>query len=455
MVRFNISSSTAKSTDRTLDIIGKYEHYIDRLVSEPDHGIYDAMNKAIDLATGQWINFMNCGDSFYNKNVIHSIFSKNTSNHDVIYGDTRFIYDDGTKRIFRAKNLNDFWQGQRFYHQSAFVRTALAKRQKFSMNYKIAADFNFLLHLYQSHHSFFDAKIIIANMATGGQSYKQRVLAFQDCRRSARKHIKSPGKKIKLEWDYYLLILKIRLNFMIRRILPQKVFMRVIKAKGRIAFFAELVRLGIWTKILQVIAVLFEELLRRLYSNETSYGFHFDLTKPIAVKEPHISVSLRTLQRNDISGLFNFGKEDYNSKELRKAVECLTLLKSGIPTCYVGIAEDEYPCVMCWLLEPDKNEDIQSYFHSGIPILKTHEVLCEYVYSHPRFRGHHLMGWITEMLFNIAAEKGFRLAIAFIHEQNIVSLRTSSKIGWRPFLIKKVRWRLFKRRITFEPFSSE
>jgi len=444
-----------KSTDRTLDIIEKYENYIDRLVSEPDHGIYDAMNKAIDLATGQWINFMNCGDSFHYKDVIRSIFSKNTSNHDVIYGDTRFVYNDGTTRIFRAKNLNDFWQGIRFYHQSVFVRTTLAKRQKFSMNYKIVADFNFLFHLYQSHHSFFDTKIVIANMATGGLSYNQRVLAFQECIRIARKHVKSPSQKLKFECHYFLLILKTRLNFMIRRILPQTVFMRVLNAKDRIAFLAELMHLGIWTKISQIMALLFKEVLRRLYSNETSYGFHFDLTKTITVKKPNISASLRTLQRNDITRFFNFRTKDYNSEELRKAVECLALIKSGIPTCYVGTTEDEYPCVMCWMLEPDNNEEIQSYFYSGLPLIKTHEVLCKDVYTHPRFRGNRLMGWITERLFEIAAEKGFHLAIAFIHEGNAVSLKISPKLGWRPFLIKKVRWRLFKRRITFEPFSSE
>jgi glycosyltransferase involved in cell wall biosynthesis len=64
------------STDGTLDIIKKYEDYIDYWVSEADKGIYDAMNKGVDLATGQWINFMNTGDRFYDENSIEEVFSK-------------------------------------------------------------------------------------------------------------------------------------------------------------------------------------------------------------------------------------------------------------------------------------------------------------------------------------------------------------------------------------------
>jgi len=64
------------STDGTLDIIKKYEDYIDYWVSEPDKGIYDAMNKGVDLTTGQWINFINAGDRFYDEDLIEEIFSK-------------------------------------------------------------------------------------------------------------------------------------------------------------------------------------------------------------------------------------------------------------------------------------------------------------------------------------------------------------------------------------------
>jgi glycosyltransferase involved in cell wall biosynthesis len=80
------------STDGTLDIISKYDEQIDYWVSEPDNGIYDAMNKAIKLANGQWISMMNCSDTFNEDNILQHINSNyiNTG-YDFIYSDGNII----------------------------------------------------------------------------------------------------------------------------------------------------------------------------------------------------------------------------------------------------------------------------------------------------------------------------------------------------------------------------
>ena len=76
------------SKDGTMDIVNKYKDKIDVIVSEPDKGIYDAMNKGIDRATGDWINFMNAGDMFWEKDSILKVFAASgvDDSLDVIYG---------------------------------------------------------------------------------------------------------------------------------------------------------------------------------------------------------------------------------------------------------------------------------------------------------------------------------------------------------------------------------
>ena len=81
-----------KSKDGTLDIVNKYKHQISAIYSEKDKGIFDAMNKALHRSTGEWIIFMNAGDTFHNNEVISNIFETQIPKEiSVIYGDVYFI----------------------------------------------------------------------------------------------------------------------------------------------------------------------------------------------------------------------------------------------------------------------------------------------------------------------------------------------------------------------------
>lgn len=137
------------STDGTVDIIKKYADRIAYWVSEPDKGIYDAMNKGIKVATGEWINFMNAGDSFVDETVLHKVFgNKNYSSYDAIYGDAYYLrtkgmeYVSGKKVCFIERNMPNT-------HQAFFVKTSKAKIIGFDLSYKYASDYNMIYHTYR------------------------------------------------------------------------------------------------------------------------------------------------------------------------------------------------------------------------------------------------------------------------------------------------------------------
>lgn len=91
------------SKDGTIDIIKKYESHIKIWVSEPDNGIYDAMNKGVRMASGKWINMMNAGDYFKDNNVLSEVFSDNNIEmYSVIYSNFELRYPNSTNKIVEA-----------------------------------------------------------------------------------------------------------------------------------------------------------------------------------------------------------------------------------------------------------------------------------------------------------------------------------------------------------------
>lgn len=164
------------STDGTLEIIQKYEFAIDYWVSEPDGGIYDAMNKGIDLGSGDWINFMNSGDRFIGPTVLSNVSGalRDKVNNSVIYGDHEVRYAH-KKRIVSAGGVRDLWKGSLFCHQAAFVDLSHHKRNKFNVCRKIAADFEFFYKSYRSGLGLIRIPHVISTVSGGGVSDVRRV----------------------------------------------------------------------------------------------------------------------------------------------------------------------------------------------------------------------------------------------------------------------------------------
>ena len=152
------------STDGTIDVIKKYEKQISYWKSEPDKGVYDAMNKGIELATGEWVNFMNAGDSFYNTEVLQSLnlyFSD--SQTDIIYGDTCIEINNKNKYRVIPENISNIELHLPFCHQSCFVKSSIIKNNLFLLQYKYVADYAMFYKFYQLGYKFKYIYHIISN----------------------------------------------------------------------------------------------------------------------------------------------------------------------------------------------------------------------------------------------------------------------------------------------------
>jgi glycosyltransferase involved in cell wall biosynthesis len=164
------------STDGTLDILRKYQNIIDYWVSEPDNGIYDAMNKGIDLANGKWINFMNAGDIFLNSNVIKNIFfGQHFKNIQIIYGNHKVRGKNDRIRLAKKGKVKNLWQGSQFCHQATFIAVDFHKCFPYNLHTKIVADFEFFYRAWKSKASFLDCRETICLFEAGGVSDVNRI----------------------------------------------------------------------------------------------------------------------------------------------------------------------------------------------------------------------------------------------------------------------------------------
>ena len=145
-----------KSSDGTVEYVtGKRPFFEEKkinfkVISEIDKGIYNAMNKGIDLAEGKWVLFLNAGDVFYDANVLERVsgFLRNSSDADVVYGDV--VLKKGDKYKFeKADYPEKILYQMPFCHQSSFTKRDVLKEYRFNEDYKICADHEMFMRCYR------------------------------------------------------------------------------------------------------------------------------------------------------------------------------------------------------------------------------------------------------------------------------------------------------------------
>jgi len=167
------------SKDKTLSIVHEYEDRIEKIINEPDEGLYDAMNKGINIASGEVIGILNSDDFFENDNIINVVvnaFEKNPT-VDLVFGDLVYVRPDNLNQIVRYYSSLNFrsWKPRFGWippHPSTFMkRSVYEKFGVYNVSFKIAADYEFFVRVLQVHKlSFYQIPKVLVRMRVGGVS---------------------------------------------------------------------------------------------------------------------------------------------------------------------------------------------------------------------------------------------------------------------------------------------
>lgn len=208
------------SNDRTVEIIKKYKNDSKNKItflSEKDNGIYDAMNKGIKLAKGDWVNFMNSGDTFYSSNVLEELAYKIGEKEEIVYGKTNIVYNNYEK-IVDSKPIANIWKGLNFCHQSAFVKAELFQSNLFDTSYKLASDFDLFYNFYNENKNFMKLDMIISNYDFSGISTNNSLKVAKEYKDISLKYNTNFIKKS----YFFLKIIKVRVVAFVKNILPDR-----------------------------------------------------------------------------------------------------------------------------------------------------------------------------------------------------------------------------------------
>ena len=176
------------SKDHTLEIVNKYHNRINKVISEPDKGLYDAMNKGIQLATGDYLCFLNAGDKFHDSETLQKIVHtlKGQELPDVIYGETAIVDEEGhflhMRRLSTPAHLNwkSFKQGMLVCHQAFFANRELAINHLYDLQYHFSADFDWCIRIMKKAKCLHNTRLTIIDYLNEGMTTKNHKASLKE-----------------------------------------------------------------------------------------------------------------------------------------------------------------------------------------------------------------------------------------------------------------------------------
>ena len=184
------------SKDGTLDIIKKYNDRISYWVSEKDNGLYDAMDKGLQLASGDYVWYINSGDLIFDNTTTEKIFAENRTDADIYYGDTLYINTKNepiglrgeitNKKLPKHLKVDDFKYGMVICHQAFVMKRSIAAR--YDLQYKYVADYDWEIACIKNSKIFVHTHLTLAQFLTEGFSTKHRQQSVKEKHRVMLKH---------------------------------------------------------------------------------------------------------------------------------------------------------------------------------------------------------------------------------------------------------------------------
>ena len=188
------------SKDGTLSIIDRYRDRITRIVSEPDKGLYDAMNKGITMAQGKFALFLNSGDIFHQDaaNFVRKL--KMQKDNVMITGDALLDFGDGHKIKRSAKPGWYIYHSLPASHQAIFFPVSGLKKWRYDLEYKVSSDYALAAKMYKAGYAFKKLNGLVSEFSMGGVSTTNNMELCADAKKVQRQILHVPGFWAELSW---------------------------------------------------------------------------------------------------------------------------------------------------------------------------------------------------------------------------------------------------------------
>ncbi|MDD2910594.1 MAG: glycosyltransferase family 2 protein [Petrimonas sp.] len=183
-----------KSKDNTVALIQLYENPKLKWISEPDNGLYDAMNKAVTMATGDYLCFLNAGDMFFLPETVENMMNsfEPASAPDILYGETAIVGDNGEflfmRRLSAPETLSwkSFKQGMLVCHQAFMVKKSIF--EPYDLNYRFSADVDWCIRMMKKSRYIRNTHLTLINYLNEGITTANRKASLKERYRIMVKH---------------------------------------------------------------------------------------------------------------------------------------------------------------------------------------------------------------------------------------------------------------------------